>query len=70
MLVYVGTCQACPMNAVLQEEFHARDHRSWSKCAEQSNDRTGLIADDDDQCKLRPAYSTSVSNVEPCRGGT
>ena len=40
-------------------EVHGRrncDHRSLSKCTEQSKDRIGLITDDDDQCNLTPAY--------------
>jgi len=46
------------------------DHRSLSKWTKQSKDQIGQIADDDDRCKLTPAYSRSVSIVEPCRGGT
>jgi len=41
-----------------------------AQIAEQSKDRIGLIADDDDRCKLKPAYSSSVSTVESYRGGT
>jgi len=66
------------MNAVQQEdcsahEVHGRrscDHRSLSKCVEQSKDGTGLITDDDDRCKLTAAYSTSARTEEPCRGDT
>jgi len=74
--VYVGTCQACPFNAVQQEdcsmhEVHGRRNCNHRIACARNSQKTGLdwsqIADDD-QCKLTPAYSMSVSTVKPCRG--
>jgi len=58
----------CSMHEV--DGWQNCDHRSLSKWTKQSKDQIGQIADDDDRCKLTPAYSRSVSIVEPCRGGT